>query len=770
MLWFIIESMSFFDFILGRKVRTLDYKLLAIKISHDEKQEEKDLVKELARSEQLFSSLLTLGRPFAFEAAVEHIGQEIHFYVSVPADKSEFVARQIQGLWPTAYVSEVSDYTIFSPTGTAAAAYLTLRDNYILPLRTYVETQVDTFSQVVSNLTKLAEVGEGASVQIVVSPAEGNVKKEILHGIEKLKKGEKLSGVLKTSFISAKDVKKFVFKEDKSEPKQTIVDDDAVKALASKVSKPLFYVNIRVAASGQDEERAKDILNSITSAYAGTTAPLRNEIKVIEPGKLKKLLYQFTFREFDIASALVLNSEELVSLFHLPGSGTPAPRVSMLESKESAPPESLPTEGVVIGNSIFRGESKSVRLTKEDRLRHLYIIGQTGTGKSVTMTNMMVQDMEDGKGFAAIDPHGELIEQVLERVPAHRAGDVVVFDPSDSTNPVGLNMLEYDFNKPEQKTFIVNEIQAIFDRLFEQATMGAMFQQYMRNILLLLMGDMQNEPATLMEVSRVMTDPLFRARKLERCPDPMVVDFWTKEASKTSGETSMANMSPYITTKFGNFTTNEYMRPIIGQAKSAFNFRKIMDEKKIFLVNLSKGKIGDINSKLLGMLFTTKMLMAALSREDMSKDQRTDFYLYIDEFHNYTTDSISTILSEARKYRLGLTLGHQYIAQLEDKIRESVFGNVGNMLIFRVGQPDTEQLEKILSPEFNAKDLISIKNLNAVAKILIQGQPTRPFNVKIDFPRPGSSAVREKLKELSRLTFGKPRAEIEAEIMARLRN
>ena len=386
------------------------------------------------------------------------------------------------------------------------------------------------------------------------------------------------------------------------------------------------------------------------------------------------------------------------------------------------------------------------------------------------MTNMMVQDMEDGKGFAAIDPHGELIEQVLERVPAHRAGDVGVFDPSDSTNPVGLNMLEYDFNKPEQKTFIVNEIQAIFDRLFEQATMGAMFQQYMRNILLLLMGDMQNEPATLMEVSRVMTDPLFRARKLERCPDPMVVDFWTKEASKTSGETSMANMSPYITTKFGNFTTNEYMRPIIGQAKSAFNFRKIMDEKKIFLVNLSKGKIGDINSKLLGMLFTTKMLMAALSREDMSKDQRTDFYLYIDEFHNYTTDSISTILSEARKYRLGLTLGHQYIAQLEDKIRESVFGNVGNMLIFRVGQPDTEQLEKILSPEFNAKDLISIKNLNAVAKILIQGQPTRPFNVKIDFPRPGSSAVREKLKELSRLTFGKPRAEIEAEIMARLRN
>ena len=300
-----------------------------------------------------------------------------------------------------------------------------------------------------------------------------------------------------------------------------------------------------------------------------------------------------------------------------------------------------------------------------------------------------------------------------------------------------------------------------------------MFEHYMRNTLLLLISEVNKiggASATLMEVPRVMTDSIFRARKLERCKDPAVVDFWTKEASKTSGETSLANMAPYITTKFGNFTTNEFVRPIIGQVKSAFNFRKIMDEKKILLVNLSKGKIGDINAGLLGMIVTTRILMAALSREDAPREKRPDFYFYIDEFQNFTTESIATILSEARKYRLDLILAHQFIAQLEDKIRESVFGNVGSLIAFRVGEPDTEKLEKQFSPEFNAKDLIGIENRNAVAKILINGEPSRPFNLRTLPARPGSLDLREKLRELSRLTFGHPRADIESEILARLRN
>ena len=768
--------MSFLNWLFGRKHKTLGYKLLAIKISLDEKDSEKDLNKELAYSEQLFNSLLSLGSPFVFEASVEHVGQEIKFYVSVPGERAEFVARQIQGLFPKSQVSEVSDYTIFSSNGTGAASYLSLRDSYILPLRTYTEAGVDTFSQVLSNLSKLAEVGEGASVQVIACPAPKEAKKRILDAIQALKKGEKLSGILKRSFLpTGKDLLKiFEGSSKKSDaPKQIIIDDEAVKALNSKISKPLFSVNIRLVSSAGEKDRAEDILLSLSGAYTGTTAPLRNEIKVSKPTNPKKLFYQYSFREFDSSKAMTLSSEELVSLFHLPTSSSALPRVSLLRTQDAPPPENLPDHGVVIGESNFRGDSKFVRMADDDRRRHLYIIGQTGTGKSYAMLNMVVQDMEAGNGLCVIDPHGELVSDILERVPAHRANDVIVFDPGDLSRPIGLNMLEYDINKPEQKTFIVNEIQAIFNRLFDKTTMGPMFEQYMRNTLLLLMGDVGaegGEPATLIEVPRVMTDPLFRARKLERAKDPAVVDFWTKEASKTSGETSLANMAPYITTKFGNFTTNEYIRPIIGQTKSAFNFRKIMDEKKILLVNLSKGKIGDINAGLLGMIVTTRILMAALSREDSAKEDRPDFYFYIDEFQNFTTDSIATILSEARKYRLDLILAHQFIAQLEDKIRESVFGNVGSLMAFRVGEPDTEKLEKQFSPEFTAKDLISIENRNAIAKILINGEPSRPFNIKTQNASKGAGALREKLRELSSLTFGRPRAEIEQEILTRLRN
>lgn len=754
------------------KMESLDYKLLSIRIPLSEDKEKKDLAKELAVSEQLFASLINLGSHFTLEVAVHNNGEEINFYVSVPESKAEFVARQIQGLYLHSRVDEVTDYTIFSSSGTALGATLTLQDNYILPLRTYADAGVDTFSQVISNLSKLSEIGEGASVQVVVRPAPTSAKKKIAEAIVSLKHGEKPSHILKSSFIvdAAKDLIKGESKKDDN--KQIIVDDEAVKALNSKLSKPLFSVNIRILAAGEDKQRAESILLSVAGAYAGTTAPMRNELVINQPRNLKKLLYQYTFREFDMDNVLILNSEELSSLFHFPTGESALPRLNVLRAKESAPPTNLPESGTVIGESIFRGESRLVRLLPDDRRRHLYVIGQTGTGKSYLMLNMAIQDMEDGNGMCVIDPHGELVNDILERVPANRAQDVIVFDPGDLSEPLGLNMLEYDVNKPEQKTFIVNEIQAIFNRLFAKETMGPMFEQYMRNTLLLLMGDAQNEGGqrfTLMEVPRVMTDPIFRARLLERCKDVAVVDFWTKEAAKTSGETSMANMAPYITTKFGNFTTNEYVRPIIGQEKSAFNFRSVMDDKKILLVNLSKGKIGDINAGLIGMIVTTRILMAALSRVDQDQSTRSDFYFYIDEFQNFTTDSISTILSEARKYRLNLTLAHQFIAQLEDKIRESVFGNVGSMVAFRVGEPDTEKLEKQFAPEFSAKDLIGIENRNAVAKILIKGEPSRPFNIKTMQTRRGSPELREKIRELSRLSFGLDRASIEEAITRRLR-
>jgi hypothetical protein len=330
-------------------------------------------------------------------------------------------------------------------------------------------------------------------------------------------------------------------------------------------------------------------------------------------------------------------------------------------------------------------------------------------------------------------------------------------------------MLEYDFNRPEEKTFIVNEIQSIFNRLFLAETMGPMFEQYMRNALLLLMEDARAEAATLIEVPRIFTDEEFRKKKLARIKNPVVIDFWTKEAVKVGGEASLANMAPYITSKFNNFIANDYMRPIIGQPKSAFNFRQIMDEGKILLVNLSKGRIGDINADLLGMIFTGKFLMAALSRTDMPQEKRRDFNLYIDEFQNFTTDSISTILSEARKYRLNLTIAHQFIAQLTEKIRDAVFGNVGSIIAFRVGPQDAEFLVKQFEPVFGTGDLVNIDNFNAYVKILINNTTTRPFNIRI-LPHPTPSQTRiQELKEKSFAAHGKDRAVVEQDILLRLR-
>ncbi|MCX7589865.1 MAG: TraM recognition domain-containing protein, partial [Patescibacteria group bacterium] len=348
----------------------------------------------------------------------------------------------------------------------------------------------------------------------------------------------------------------------------------------------------------------------------------------------------------------------------------------------------------------------------------------------------------------------------------------IYFDPGDLERPLGLNMLEYNFSKPEEKTFIVNEFINIFDKLYDlKQTGGPMFEQYMRNAMLLLMEDLPNEEATLIEIPRIFTDDEYRERKLFRINNPVVIDFWEKEATKAGGDVSLANITPYITSKFNNFIANDYMRPIIGQSKSAFNFRQIMDEGKILLVNLSKGKIGDINAGLLGMIFVGKILMAALSRVDTPQNQRRDFYLYIDEFQNFTTDSIATILSEARKYRLSLTIAHQFIAQLNEKIRDAIFGNVGSQLIFRVGIQDAEFLVKQFEPVFDINDLTNIDNLNAYAKILINGQTSKPFNIEVlkTSWSSGNKDQIQKLKEYSRLKYGMERYKIEEEINRRLR-
>ncbi|MEK7114514.1 MAG: DUF87 domain-containing protein, partial [Patescibacteria group bacterium] len=534
---------SFFVLKILRKKRlsqNLNLKLLLIRLSQkqpkdfsNEGKSGSDWKDEINLSAQLFGILAGLKSPFIFEAAVHHIGEEIHFYCAVPRESIEFVSRQIEGLWEEASVELIDDYNIFNSAAGAATSgiYLKQKLSYALPIRAYVEANIDTFAPILSGLSKINEIGEGAAIQLLIKPAPASAKKSILQIIDNLKKGIKLDDAFNAGALKFKDIKKAINPE--KEKLEKIVDDESIKALELKISKPLLSVNLRVLVSGASQYQVDAILESVVGGFSQFSAPRRNELKIIKPRNPKNLIYQFSFREFDDAQSMILNTEELASLFHLPSSCTEIPKIKWLKSKEAVAPANLPKSGILIGETSFRGEHKPVYLTEDDRRRHIYIIGQTGVGKSTLMTNMVIDDIKNGKGVAIIDPHGDLIEKILGAIPKERVDDVIVFDPSDIRRSLGMNMLEYNFNKPEEKTFIVNEMFNILDKLYDMKTVGGpMFEQYTKNAILLLMEDAINEPATLMDIPRVFTDVDFRNEKLSRIKNPVVIDFWEKEAAK----------------------------------------------------------------------------------------------------------------------------------------------------------------------------------------------------------------------------------------------
>lgn len=464
-----------------------------------------------------------------------------------------------------------------------------------------------------------------------------------------------------------------------------------------------------------------------------------------------------------------LSLRELTTVYHFPPKGIKSsPHLMQSRFTAAAAPLDLPKEGVLLGSNNFRGINSEIHLSPLDRMRHLYMIGQTGTGKTVFMKNLIIQDIKAGNGVCFIDPHGNDILDVLANIPPERYNDVIYFDPAYLDRPFGLNLLEYDPAKPEQKTFIVNEILAIFRRLYSDIpeSMGPAFEQYFRNATQLVMEDPESG-STMLDIATVFTNSAFRNMKVAKSKNPVVNQFWTEIATKAGGEASLENLVPYITNKFDDFTANDFMRPIVGQQESSFNFREIMDTKKILLVNLSKGRLGERNANLLGLIIVGKLFMAALSRADNPRGDFPPFYLYIDEFQNITTDSIPGILSEARKYKLSLTIAHQFLKQVDEKIRDAIFGNVGSMAVFRVGEEDGEYFAKQFAPTFSALDFVNIENFNAYVRILAKGVPQRPFNIKTNPPLEGNLAQVDDLRELSYLTYGRDRAMVERTIRSR---
>mgnify|MGYP001613027162 CR=1 FL=1 len=747
---------------------------------------EKEIISTM---EHLYSSFTNLhskgwnkfvyGEPYiSLEMAVHHIGEEIHFYVAVPKSYDQIFEKQVHGIYPMAELSRIKDYNIFNPNGVSVGAYLKLKENPILPIKTYQRLETDPLGALANSLSKLEKEGEGAAIQILIRPSHHT---EVRHDAQKVAKEMQSGHDFKAAL---KRVKKPLTKEELQKEAEkaavpkvvTPFEQEMVKAIQSKSSRPLFDTNIRLIVSAGDKFRADQILQSLSEAFVQFASPDMNSFSVNKPSEgrfLRRLLFNFSFRLFNNTNNSVLSSEEISSLYHFPFTSTIAPKIKFLKAKPAEPPSNLPQEGVILGRNVYRGEERVARMTDEDRRRHLYTIGQTGTGKSTLMKAMLRQDIENGKGLCLIDPHGEFAEFSLSVVPKNRIDDVIYFDPGDVDRPMGLNMLEIDPDHPEQKTRVIDELFAIFDRLYDlKQTGGPMFEKYFKNAALLLLDDYRHEIPTLADISRVMVNSAYRADKLSRETNPLVKEFWQMEAEKAGGEASLANMAPYISSKVTSFVYNEFLRPIINQKKSAFNFREVMDSQKILIINLSKGRIGDLNANLLGMVVVGKLLMAALSRVDITDEkQRKDFYLYIDEFQNFTTESISVILSEARKYRLDLIIAHQFIKQLKDNIRDAVFGNVGSIVAFRIGPDDAEFMKNKFEPVFAPQDLMNIDNLNAYVNLLINGQTSRPFNIKLETEKvfgAGSLEMARIIKEMSRFKYGRPRDEIEKEIQERV--
>lgn len=774
--------------------RSLNLRLLRISLPRAKIPEEglplERLRDEIGAMEKIYANLqglreswwrrLLYGTPsFALELTVPHIGEEISFYVAVPRRVSSSVEKIIEGVFPEAQVEPIHDYNIFNPEGESAAATLALRRSFLVPIKTYRELETDPMKELAGAFSKIKHIGEGAALQIVARPAKKHESERIMGHARMAFRGKSPivpPSALKEGLGMLGEILQPPKKEDKqAEEKMEAAhlsphEEEQIRRIETKGSKALFETNIRIVASAPTRLRAEEIVRSVEAAFLQFRDPGLNEFveKSASGRQLEKILYRFSFRVFDERNFSILSAEELTSIFHFPNVPLETPKLKVVKAREAPPPVNLAPEGVLLGTSLFRGETKEVRITEDDRRRHLYIIGQTGTGKTVLMTEMIRQDIFSGKGVCYIDPHGDSVEEILGFVPPERMGDVIYFNPGDTGRPLGLNMLEYDPRFPEQKTFVVNELFSIFQKLYGAVpeALGPIFEQYFRNSTLLVMDD-PSTGNTLLEVERVFADRAFRELKLSRSQNVVVNTFWREIAEKAGGEAALANMAPYITSKFDTFLANEIMRPIIAQERSAFNFREVMDGGKILLINLSKGRLGELNSSLIGLIMVGKLLMAALSRTDTPESERRDFYLYIDEFQSVTTRSIATILSEARKYRLDLVIAHQFLGQLDEEIKKAVFGNVGSMIAFRIGADDAEFINQQFRPVFEAQDLLNIDNYRAYIKLLIGGQTSQPFNIKTYPPGPTVPEVAERIKELSRLTYGRPREEIEAEITGR---
>jgi len=723
---------------------------------------QKDNEIKIDAAEQMFIAFSSLKKSgwFSFMdlddvLAFEIVGQkaDIRFYISAPARIIDLIEKTIYGYYPTADIKKVDEPNIFSENGKVAYGALVQKDVAYMPLKTYRELPTDSLSSITSALSKMGD-GEGAMVQILIRPAEGKWKKLGKSYVSSTKKNEA-------------NPEKATFKTD---PKTLEKIDD-------KSSRSGFETVIRLVVSAKNSDMASAHLKNLKTGFSQFNSDL-NGLKgtriIFKGGFMIDFIYKF-FPVIQLPfskSVSILSPDELASLFHFPNKTIETPHIQWLKAKTAPVAAEVPhNNGTFMGYGYYRGVKRPVVISPADRMRHTYIIGKTGVGKSELLKEMIKQDIKSGFGICVMDPHGDLIDDTLKFIPPERAEDVIYFDPADTDRPMGLNLLEAQTE--DQKHFITTAIINLMYKLYDpQRTgiIGPRFEHAVRNAMLTVMY----EPgATFVEVVRVLQDPKYVQELLPKVQDPIVRRYWTDQIAQTS-DFHKSEVLDYIVSKFGRFVTNKTMRNIIGQSKSAFDFRKVMDEGKILLINLSKGKLGEENSSFLGLVLIPKILMSAMSRQEVPEHLRRDFYLYVDEFQNFATPDFAVILSEARKYHLALTVANQFIGQMDEEVKNAVFGNVGTLISFRVGVTDASYIQREFQPTFGENDLINVERFHAYMKTIVGNEPVPPFSVDMtkDIDKLRAQAnekISQAICQLSRLKYGRPRELIEAEVSQRAR-